>query len=87
MRMLIAFLLLQVLTASDPAQMEKAPDLGYRPVPHAFSCPTGMHMGAPSRSRGHQAGPSARLQPRPLPADGIRQGRRIRPLRWAKAVT
>jgi DNA-binding beta-propeller fold protein YncE len=48
MRMLIVLLLLQVLTAPDPAQMEKAPDLGYRPVPHGLQLPAGVTMGAPS---------------------------------------
>ena len=41
-------LLLQVLTAPDPAQMENAPDLGYRPVPHGLQIPAGVEMGAPS---------------------------------------
>jgi hypothetical protein len=27
---------LQALTAPDPAQMEKVPDLGYTDVPHGF---------------------------------------------------
>jgi DNA-binding beta-propeller fold protein YncE len=48
MRMLIAFLLLQALTAPDPAQMEKAPDLGYRAVAHGLQLPAGVTMGAPS---------------------------------------
>ena len=38
----------QVLDAPDPAQMEDAPDLGYRPVPHGLDIPDGMEMGAPS---------------------------------------
>jgi DNA-binding beta-propeller fold protein YncE len=37
-----------VLSGPDPAQMEKAPDLGYRPVPANFILPDGMKMGAPS---------------------------------------
>jgi DNA-binding beta-propeller fold protein YncE len=48
MRMLIVFLLFQALTAPDPAQMEKAPDLGYTPVPHGLKLPAGVSMGAPS---------------------------------------
>jgi DNA-binding beta-propeller fold protein YncE len=46
--MLIAFLLLQALAAPDPAQMEKAPELGYTPVPHGLRLPAGISMGAPS---------------------------------------
>ena len=38
----------QVLDAPDPAQMEDAPDLGYRPVPHGLQIPDGLEMGAPS---------------------------------------
>ena len=38
----------QVLDAPDPAQMEDAPDLGYRPVPHGLQIPEGLEMGAPS---------------------------------------
>jgi DNA-binding beta-propeller fold protein YncE len=46
---LIAFaLLLQVLQAPDPAQMENAPDLGYMAVSHALDLPTGVTLGAPS---------------------------------------
>ena len=41
-------LLLQILTAPDPAQMEDAPDLGYRPVPHGLQIPADVEMGAPS---------------------------------------
>ena len=48
MRMLIVFLLVQALAAPDPAQMEKASDLGYRPVPHGLQLPAGVTMGAPS---------------------------------------
>lgn len=38
----------QVLDAPDPAQMEDAPDLGYRPVPHGLQIPDDLEMGAPS---------------------------------------
>ena len=38
----------QVLEAPDPAQMEDAPDLGYRAVPNGLQIPDGMEMGAPS---------------------------------------
>src|SRR5262245_3267397 len=48
MRLLILMLLFQVLSGPDPAQMEKAADLGYKPVPHAFKLPDGIKMGAPS---------------------------------------
>jgi DNA-binding beta-propeller fold protein YncE len=49
MRTLIAAtVLLQVLTAPDPAQMEKAPDLGYVAVPHALSLPQDLRLGAPA---------------------------------------
>lgn len=48
MRMMVVVLLLQVLTAPDPAQMEKAPDLEYTPVPHGLILPSGVTMGAPS---------------------------------------
>lgn len=48
MRFVAIALLLQVLTAPDPAQMEKAPDLGYLPVPHSLALPAGVTMGAPS---------------------------------------
>jgi DNA-binding beta-propeller fold protein YncE len=37
-----------VLSGPDPAQMEKAADLGYRPVEAALSLPADMKMGAPS---------------------------------------
>lgn len=57
MRLIIVALLLQALTAPDPAQMEKAPDLGYLPVPHSLRLPSGVTMGAPSsvatNSKGH----------------------------------
>ena len=51
MRALLLALLLQVsgvLSGPDPAQMEKAPDLGYKPVPANLVLPDGMKMGAPS---------------------------------------
>lgn len=48
MRMMFIALLFQVLAAPDPAQMEKAPDLGYKPVPHGLQLPQGVTMGAPS---------------------------------------
>ena len=48
MRFISIFFLLQVLTAPDPAQMENAPDLGYRPVPHGLQIPADVEMGAPS---------------------------------------
>ena len=38
----------QALDAPDPAQMEDAPDLGYRPVPHGLQIPADVEMGAPS---------------------------------------
>lgn len=38
----------QILDGPDPAQMEDAPDLGYRAVPHGLAIPDGMEMGAPS---------------------------------------
>jgi DNA-binding beta-propeller fold protein YncE len=44
----IIALLFQALAAPDPAQMEKAPDLGYRAVPHGLQLPAGVTMGAPS---------------------------------------
>jgi DNA-binding beta-propeller fold protein YncE len=48
MRLLMLVLLFQVLSGPDPAQMEKAPDLGYKPVQRSFKLPDGMRMGAPS---------------------------------------
>lgn len=49
MRLITLFLVaLQILTAPDPAQMEDAPDLGYRPVPHGLEIPDDVEMGAPS---------------------------------------
>ena len=49
--LIIAALLQQaipgVLSAPDPAQMEKAPDLGYKPVPHGLQMPSTITMGAP----------------------------------------
>jgi len=59
-----------VLSGPDPAQMEKAPDLGYRPVPHGLQMPARITMGAPSgvavTSDGHlivfNRGPNALLE-------------------------
>jgi DNA-binding beta-propeller fold protein YncE len=48
MRLILAALLLQALSAPDPAQMEKAPDLGVKPVEHGLQLPSGITMGAPS---------------------------------------
>ena len=49
MRLLLAAaLLVQVLTAPDPAQMENAPNPGYVPVAHSLTLPDGMTWGAPS---------------------------------------
>jgi len=48
MRLIFAALLLQALSAPDPAQMEKAPDLGFKPVEHGLQLPSGITMGAPS---------------------------------------
>src|SRR6266851_8918300 len=46
-----------VLSGPDPAQMETAPDLGYRAVEAGLKLPDGMKMGAPSSvafdARGH----------------------------------
>jgi sugar lactone lactonase YvrE len=57
MRLVAALLLVQVLTAPDPAQMEEAPDSGYRAVPHGLTLPGGTAWGAPSSvatlSNGH----------------------------------
>ena len=57
MRSTVIALLLQVLTAPDPAQMEKAPDLGYVPVAYSPSLPDGWSLGAPAsvafNSQGH----------------------------------
>jgi len=57
MKALIMTLLIQVLSAPDPAQMEKVPDLGYVPVPVSFNLPDGLKLGAPSsvavNSQGH----------------------------------
>ena len=50
--LIVAWLLQQnipgVLSGPDPAQMEKAPDLGYKPVPHGLQIPSSITMGAPS---------------------------------------
>jgi DNA-binding beta-propeller fold protein YncE len=48
MKPMLVALLLQVLTAPDPAQMEKAPDLGYVPIQHGLRLPDGLSLGAPS---------------------------------------
>ena len=48
MRLLMLIVLFQVLSGPDPAQMEKAADLGYKPVERSFKLPDGMRMGAPS---------------------------------------
>ena len=48
MRMAVIALLLQALAAPDPAQMEKAPDLGFAPVANTVKLPDGITMGAPS---------------------------------------
>ena len=37
-----------VLSGPDPAQMEKAPDLGHKPAPDGMVLPEGAKMGAPS---------------------------------------
>jgi DNA-binding beta-propeller fold protein YncE len=46
-----------VLSGPDPAQMEKAPALGYRPIETGLKLPDGIKMGAPSSvafdARGH----------------------------------
>lgn len=38
----------QRLAGPDPAQMENAPDLGYRAVPHGMQIPDGVEMGPPA---------------------------------------
>ena len=48
MRAMILAVLLQALAAPDPAQMEKAPDLGYLPVVPTVNLPEGVSLGAPS---------------------------------------
>lgn len=48
MRMMAIALLFQALTAPDPAQMEKAPDLGYVPVAASLALPEGVRLGAPT---------------------------------------
>jgi DNA-binding beta-propeller fold protein YncE len=60
MRLIIALLIQAVsgvLSGPDPAQMEKAPPLGYRTVPVGLAVPEGMKMGASSSvafdARGH----------------------------------
>lgn len=37
-----------VLSGPDPAQMEKAPDLGFKPIPHGLVLPQGTTLGASS---------------------------------------
>lgn len=37
-----------VLSGPDPAQMEKAPDFGFKAVPHGIALPEGMKLGASS---------------------------------------
>ena len=46
MRLIVIALLFQALSAPDPAQMEKAPDLGYKPVPHGLAIPEHVTLGA-----------------------------------------
>ena len=57
MRFAVVALLLQALSAPDPAQLEKTADLGYTDVPHGLQLPAGVTMGAPSSvattSKGH----------------------------------
>jgi len=48
MRFIVIALLFQALTAPDPAQMEKAPDLGYAPVPQTLAVPDHITLGAPA---------------------------------------
>jgi len=59
MRLWLLVLLLQVsgvLSGPDPAQMEKAPPLGYHAVPANLVLPDGMKMGAPSSVAVNKAG-------------------------------
>jgi sugar lactone lactonase YvrE len=46
MRLIVIALLFQALSAPDPAQLEKAPDLGYVPVPHGLAVPDHITPGA-----------------------------------------
>lgn len=46
--LVLAVLLMQRLTAPDPAQMEKVSDLGYTAVPNGLQLPRNITMGAPS---------------------------------------
>ena len=46
--MLLLLFLLQVLRAPDPAQMEKAPELGVVPVAFPIELPGGSKLGAPA---------------------------------------
>ena len=41
----------QVLDGPDPAQMEDAPDLGYKPVPHGLQIPSDVEMVGNSHTR------------------------------------
>src|SRR5213079_632848 len=45
-----------VLSGPDPAQMEKAPDLGYTPVQHTLKLPEGLKWGAASSVAFNSAG-------------------------------
>jgi DNA-binding beta-propeller fold protein YncE len=56
MHLLFLLVLLQVLAGPDPAQMEKAADLGYKPVERSFKLPDGMRLGAPSSAAVTAAG-------------------------------
>src|SRR5258706_15895260 len=60
MRLIIALLIQAVtgvLSGPDPAQMERAPDLGYRAVPAGLAVPEGMKMGASSSVAIDSGGP------------------------------
>jgi len=48
MRLIVLVLLFQALKAPDPAQMEKAPDLGYMPVAQTLALPDHITLGAPA---------------------------------------
>src|SRR6266478_8347753 len=48
MRAILVALLVQALAGPDPAQMEKAPELGYIPVPASLTLPADVSLGAPS---------------------------------------
>ena len=86
MRMAVIALLLQALAAPDPAQMEKAPDLGYVPVANAVKLPDGITMGAPSGVAMTAAGHLIVFNRGPFPLlefdkDGLRPEDRRRHLR------